>query len=372
MENITVSQTDGDYVGSTHSAIQNAIDYVAGEGGGSVFIEAGVYDIGEPIELDSFIELYGEGQHTHLKPDGEHNVIEAEGSEDNELENIYIHDLLIGGDDSVAGEHGIYADYVGKTQSTGDGEHDSSTVGVDEKQIVGMVIENCIVQYCNEDGIRLEGSTANNKIINCVCQNNSDASSSSDFTDGIWNGGNNTIITGNTSQNNGHRGICNFEGYKVIIIGNIFQNNSDHGIENNADHCTITGNTVQNNSDHGIRNRGYNCTITGNTVQNSNGSGIWSSENNSTIIGNTSQNNDHSGIRNDADNCTITGNGCINNDTHGISNGADNSIITGNIAQNNDEKGISTTGNDNCIITANYADSYDISGNNNIDEDNKD
>ena len=55
------------YIGTTHVAIQAAVDNVNGLGGGSVFIEAGVYTVSTQISLYSNIEIYGEGEGSILQ-----------------------------------------------------------------------------------------------------------------------------------------------------------------------------------------------------------------------------------------------------------------------------------------------------------------
>jgi parallel beta-helix repeat protein len=58
---ITVGATNGDIVGSDHRAIQAAVDYVAGLGGGSVEILPGVYRFRNAVRLRSGVRVVGSG-----------------------------------------------------------------------------------------------------------------------------------------------------------------------------------------------------------------------------------------------------------------------------------------------------------------------
>ncbi|MGB9597935.1 MAG: right-handed parallel beta-helix repeat-containing protein [Candidatus Poribacteria bacterium] len=64
---ITVGQEKADIVGSDNRAIQSAIDYVAGLGGGTVIILAGTYLMKDSLHLRSNITLMGQGDKTVLR-----------------------------------------------------------------------------------------------------------------------------------------------------------------------------------------------------------------------------------------------------------------------------------------------------------------
>ena len=59
--NLTVGPTDGDVVGSDNFAIQKAVDYVAKEGGGSVFVKSGTYCMYNALYLRTGVDVVGVG-----------------------------------------------------------------------------------------------------------------------------------------------------------------------------------------------------------------------------------------------------------------------------------------------------------------------
>lgn len=107
------------YVGNTAQVIQDAINYVGSNGGGSIFIEKGVYTITSPISINySSIEIYGEGYHSQLINNlstSNTGVFQIIGTNASRITNLYFHDLFIGNtSDTRAGQIGIYMKYVGK------------------------------------------------------------------------------------------------------------------------------------------------------------------------------------------------------------------------------------------------------------------
>lgn len=64
---IAVGPRDADIIGSDHLAIQAAVDYVAGLGGGTVRLLPGVYEMGNSVFLRSKIALLGAGEDSILR-----------------------------------------------------------------------------------------------------------------------------------------------------------------------------------------------------------------------------------------------------------------------------------------------------------------
>ncbi|MGQ9610336.1 MAG: right-handed parallel beta-helix repeat-containing protein, partial [bacterium] len=64
---ITVGMKSADIIGSDNRALQSAVDYIAGLGGGTVFIGPGTYLMHDSLHLRSNIHLLGQGDLTILK-----------------------------------------------------------------------------------------------------------------------------------------------------------------------------------------------------------------------------------------------------------------------------------------------------------------
>jgi len=67
---MTVGPKDSDIVGTSSKAIQAAVDYVAGLGGGTVRLQPGKYELRAAIRLKSGIRLIGSGEDTVLTRPG--------------------------------------------------------------------------------------------------------------------------------------------------------------------------------------------------------------------------------------------------------------------------------------------------------------
>jgi len=65
--NVTVGQTGADIVGADNRALQAAVDYVAGLGGGSVHIGPGTYLMRDSLHLRSNVHVVGSGRETVLR-----------------------------------------------------------------------------------------------------------------------------------------------------------------------------------------------------------------------------------------------------------------------------------------------------------------
>jgi parallel beta-helix repeat protein len=77
---ITVGLKDADIIGSDNRALQAAVDYVAGLGGGTVEIGAGTYLMNDSLHLRSNVNLIGQGEATVLrKSDGVSSLLATDG-----------------------------------------------------------------------------------------------------------------------------------------------------------------------------------------------------------------------------------------------------------------------------------------------------
>jgi hypothetical protein len=64
---VTVGQRRADFIGRDHLALQAAVDYVARQGGGTVRVRAGTYEMGNSLFLRDGIHLIGAGDDTKLR-----------------------------------------------------------------------------------------------------------------------------------------------------------------------------------------------------------------------------------------------------------------------------------------------------------------
>ena len=77
---ITVGLKDADIVGSDNQALQAAVDYVAGLGGGTVNIGPGTYLMKDSLHLRSNVTLIGQNEATVFrKCDGAKSPLATDG-----------------------------------------------------------------------------------------------------------------------------------------------------------------------------------------------------------------------------------------------------------------------------------------------------
>ncbi|MBM3212966.1 hypothetical protein FJZ33_12145, partial [Candidatus Poribacteria bacterium] len=77
---ISVGLKDADIIGSDNRAIQGAVDYIAGLGGGTVYIKPGVYLMKDSLHLRSNVNVVGYGEDTILrKCDGVKSLLATDG-----------------------------------------------------------------------------------------------------------------------------------------------------------------------------------------------------------------------------------------------------------------------------------------------------
>jgi len=78
---ISVGPKSGDIVGSGDKALQAAIDYIAGKGGGTVQILPGTFTLRNALHLPSSIRLQGSGPETIITKGASETVALAEDSD---------------------------------------------------------------------------------------------------------------------------------------------------------------------------------------------------------------------------------------------------------------------------------------------------
>jgi hypothetical protein len=309
--------------------IQYAINRVADEGGGMVFIKAGVYNIKSPIAMKSGVSLVGEGginKATCLRGTadlGDNSIIQAFGSPTEPIRDFIIADLYLDGSDMPREPYtptrkGIYMTYVENALFRGLRIANTPATGLGIDYLRNVIIVDSIVENCGTSGQILgsngfgigTGKYTDEPIIiaNCIARNNANAGFLYEVVDPtadayyhgffnciaygnrvgfLINGDSNVVIDGCISYNNSHHGIGLFywagRAPKNIIISNCkIWGNGRHGIvgvEPGIENITITGCDIQFHTTagfgHGIWLAGKRIQIIGNRVAENNRIGIY-------------------------------------------------------------------------------------------------
>jgi parallel beta-helix repeat protein len=387
---ITVGIKDADIIGSDNRALQTAVDYVAGFGGGTVYIGAGTYLMKDSLHLHSNITVTGQGENTILrKSDGISSVLATDGDYGQEEVTpadpsgfevgigVSIADKNSGGFHTTVatiisrdGDNftinkplnadcmvyngayvkntfpvisGYYIDNARVEKLTIDGNKDKNDhlngcrgAGIFFYRAKNTQIWNCIVHDYNGDGISFQQS--NDTVVeNCISYNNA----SLGFHPG--SGSQRPTMKNNLAYDNGGDGL--FLCWRVkngLFEGNELRNNGQFGISighKDTDNV-FRNNTVIGNKSHGVffRNEpeytgGHRNLLENNKILNNGsggeGSGIY--------------------INGETHDITITGNEISDNQPEGkktqqygvwIGSKADRIIIKGNKIEGNKESAI--------------------------------
>lgn len=299
---ITIGFEDADIVGSDNRALQAAVDYVAGLGGGTVNIGSGTYLMKDSLHLRSNVTLIGQGEATVLrKCDGVKSPLATDGDygqEEITLVNPAGFEVGMGvtvGDDNSGGFHATVATIISqegdtfaisKPLNTDCMVHQNASAKntfpvisgyyIDNVRLEGIIIDgnrenndhlngcrgagvflyrannvhiiNCVTHSYNGDGISFQQS---NDIVveNCASYNNASL--------GLHpgSGSQRPIVRNNRAYNNGKDGL--FLCWRVrhgLFEGNELSNNGQFGISighKDSDNV-LRNNTVVGNKSHGI------------------------------------------------------------------------------------------------------------------------
>ena len=299
--NVTVGLKNADIVGSDNRALQAAVDYVAGLGGGTVEITDGTYMMNDSLHLRSNVNVIANGNVVLHKSDGISSPLATDGDYGQEAVTPANPDGFEVGmgvtiaDDRSGGFHTTVATIISR-----DGNvfainkplnadcmvHNNATVAnsfpvisgyyVDNLRLEGLTIDgnreknepltgcrgagiflyrgndvhisDCIVHDYNGDGISFQQS---NDIVvdNCKSYDNSNLG----FHPG--SGSQRPIMRNNTAYRNGGDGL--FLCWRVkngLFEGNHLYENERYGISighKDTDNV-LRNNTVENNGQHGI------------------------------------------------------------------------------------------------------------------------
>ncbi|MFC1714270.1 nitrous oxide reductase family maturation protein NosD [Candidatus Poribacteria bacterium] len=346
---ITVGQKDADIVGSDNRALQAAVDYVAGLGGGTVNIAAGTYLMKDSLHLRSNVDILGQGEATILrKCDGVSSPLATDGDYGQEaitLVNPAGFEVGMGvtvADDRSGGFHttvatmisqegdmfaitkplnadcmvannafarntfpvisGYYVDDIRLEKVTIDGNRENNEhlngcrgAGIFLYRGNSVQIMDCVVHGYNGDGISFQQS-------NDIHLEDNTSYNNANLGMHPGSGSQRPVVKNNLSHDNGDDGL--FLCWRVrhgIFEGNELRNNGRFGISighKDSDNV-LRNNVVVGNSSHGVffRNEpeytgGHRNLLENNKIQNNGasgeGSGIYirGETHDITIIGN--------------------------------------------------------------------------------------
>lgn len=398
-ETVTVGQ-DGvsQFNGNTQDAIQNAVDYLASNNGGTIYIKKGTYNISSSIDASGSsypINFIGDGETTILNNTNEDGTIDTLKLSDNSfVKNIYF--IGVNTSDEVkSGNNLNVSDNCKITQCYFFGGNRGIYAFANTK----VIVSDCSFSSSKEHGIAFSGGSGSSctycRVSNCIFDGNSDTTkrgiyflqskwcsvSNCYFKDhsarGIFvNRGSEYItITGNEFENNFHHitvendTIESGEGASryVTITGNIFKDSTSSAVNlsgttsNEAEYCTVTGNYFDSNNSAGISLNGISNIASNNTIYNGNqygiliggdknvansniintmsSYGIYITGNNANVSNNKIDATTTYGIYSTGDNISITANNIYNCGTGIRSNGSVN-VISSNIVSNCSTRGI--------------------------------
>lgn len=365
--NIEQFGAKGDNSTTNTQAIQSAVDFLNGLGGGTLVVPDGIFLIDGLINIPSNIQITGITRaKSKIKTTNQNAHIFR--INDNAV-NIRIYDLSFEG--------------TGIVSASG-----TPSYGVYGRGTTGVTIERCSFEYLGGGGIYLLSNTKRVRIYDCYLNNNPYASQEN-FDIQIYDRAEDVRIINNECLSDNDMGIgvffrdltnvwvennkCHNHQRHGIIVGyhsgtpiginirdNRCHNNGWVGIYTAFDPSTVLdGKTVITNNQ--CRGNGYNASPVGSPDESIRG-GIVFSGFNALIEGNHSYNNlgsFGSGIRSRGTDLSILNNFCLDNEGDGIimwatvSSIKNNNLIQGNSCLRNAGDGIRAAGGSNSISVEN-------------------
>ena len=365
--NIEQFGAKGDNSTTNTQAIQSAVDFLNGLGGGTLDVPDGIFLIDGLINIPSNIQITGITRaKSKIKTTNQNAHIFR--INDNAV-NIRIYDLSFEG--------------TGIVSASG-----TPSYGVYGRGTTGVTIERCSFEYLGGGGIYLLSNTKRVRIYDCYLNNNPYASQEN-FDIQIYDRAEDVRIINNECLSDNDMGIgvffrdltnvwvennkCHNHQRHGIIVGyhsgtpiginirdNRCHNNGWVGIYTAFDPSTVLdGKTVITNNQ--CRGNGYNASPVGSPDESIRG-GIVFSGFNALIEGNHSYNNlgsFGSGIRSRGTDLSILNNFCLDNEGDGIimwatvSSIKNNNLIQGNSCLRNAGDGIRAAGGSNSISVEN-------------------
>lgn len=232
------------------ASIQAAINAAAADGGGVVYLPAGIYYINSLI-LKKKVTLLGEGVGTLLQQIRGTNkaVIRTQNAS---AFPVAVRSLRIRGNkEGHTGSHGIYlaSSSTGTGFTSPDGQHIISQVYIENMGGVGIfivrdcrgsLIEGCWVKGCQR-GIRIDGSDTT--VSNCVSRSNA--------IQGFFvKGGNVRMMNCKTFFN--RNGGFYLSGTRSVLVACEAQDNWNYGFYLRKNYITMTGCIADSNQNYGF------------------------------------------------------------------------------------------------------------------------
>lgn len=200
-----------------HTELQNAIDYVAGLGGGIVRMTEGTYNTAATLSLYSNVILRGAGANTIIKKNVNDHGITIEGSSGDEIENVSIEDLII-------------------TRNASDTNAKLLIQVIYAKKIT---ISHVIIDDSFTAGLQVGVGSENVSVIECESKNNAGYGIFVAATEGY-------VIQSCICHDNLNIGIVT-SGERGVVINNIVYKNVLWGIYDEGDDNVISSNQVYDN-----------------------------------------------------------------------------------------------------------------------------
>ncbi|MBY0396094.1 MAG: right-handed parallel beta-helix repeat-containing protein [Thermoleophilia bacterium] len=251
---VTVGRADADIVGADNRALQAAVDYVAGLGGGTVEIREGTYLMRDSLHLRSNVTVRGEpGKVVLRKADGPTTTLTLDG--DFGEQQITVADpagFVVGGgvavwDDNAGGFHTTVARITGRRGNTFAIDQplmsDCMVAAHAKAAAVFPVVSGRDVRNARVEGLVVDGNKARNSALN-GCRGA-----------GIYlYRGFGTTIKNCVVRDYHGDGISFQQSNDVTVVGCTVEGNTDLGLHpgSGSQRPTVKGNVARNNGTDGL------------------------------------------------------------------------------------------------------------------------
>ncbi|RJQ21035.1 hypothetical protein C4580_03365 [Candidatus Woesearchaeota archaeon] len=323
----------------TEQEIQQAIDELAAQGGGTVLLGPGTYTIAGPINVTSNISIIGQGSGTILQATANGiDVITDQAGGTTVVENVRLQDFAIRAGSATGLDGIVFTNVSGLIEGIDIQGVQGTSVSVNNLGTTPVQPRTMVIRRN-----RIVTNVATRGILAFASSFNPAGAAELTVASNVIEGNASTGIQANEAQVTDNQvraadtGISMSEG---IVKGNYVETATGPAISLSGDRSIAEANLVQLGGDEGILASGQNAVIVGNTVL------AWS------LAGGS-----HAAIRAEGF-ATVTGNhirsGGGGIDGEGIIGNNGNNVISGNfVVSNSPAIGITTNGGSN-TIAGNY------------------